>query len=210
MLRTCKKCGVEKDLSLFVKSKKCKLGYCYTCKKCNSILYYDPEEQKEKRDRNPRKSTKNYSKGYRDNLSSSYIKTLLKKAKLPVTLETIEAYRDKLKEKRVNKGIVPPLRTCKRCLSVKKINSFTLDKKCYGGRTHLCRECANKDALKNAIKSSANLNDRYIKSLLRQSGINTIDKEIIEQKRITVKIKRVINEKSRKINPQRSNDNPLR
>ena len=43
MKRVCKKCGEEKYIESFVKSKWCKYGYCFTCKKCQSkinLLYY--------------------------------------------------------------------------------------------------------------------------------------------------------------------------
>ena len=36
MKRTCKKCGVEKDIELFVKDKTCKYGRSYTCRRCAS------------------------------------------------------------------------------------------------------------------------------------------------------------------------------
>lgn len=36
MLRICKKCGQEKELELFTKTKACRLGYGHTCRKCST------------------------------------------------------------------------------------------------------------------------------------------------------------------------------
>jgi len=36
IIKKCNKCGIEKELSLFIKNKKCKNGYGGTCKECSN------------------------------------------------------------------------------------------------------------------------------------------------------------------------------
>lgn len=52
-MKTCTKCGVEKDISLFCKGKKYKDGYRNVCKRCHTdymMSYYrkNPDKNKEK------------------------------------------------------------------------------------------------------------------------------------------------------------------
>ena len=62
MNRICKKCGETKDITLFVKDKRCLHGYTYTCNSCN----LEKIRSKKNNDENYRKHLNNLVKQSKD------------------------------------------------------------------------------------------------------------------------------------------------
>ena len=69
-MRTCKKCGIEKNLSEFHKAKNCKDGYTPNCKECNNKRKHERGD-----DRGNKKKARNLL--YRYNLSPEIIQLFL-------------------------------------------------------------------------------------------------------------------------------------
>jgi hypothetical protein len=81
--KICSRCGEEKDITEFVKNKKCNLGFSGTCKKCHNIYSLsNPEKVKKSRDKwkknNPEKVKESRDKWEKNNPE----KVILKHKKL--------------------------------------------------------------------------------------------------------------------------------
>lgn len=117
MLRICKKCGEEKEIEEFSKTKNCRHGHGWTCKKCTNIYYqkrmttfqrkefnhtYYQANKKKLLEKSKRYQTINrkeilsYSKQYKQNLSKGYVVSLLnrKLGRKYITPEMIEIKRE--------------------------------------------------------------------------------------------------------------------
>lgn len=107
MLRTCKKCGLEKDLSCFPKHKECHLGYEHKCKKCKRIISRKSTNKSRKKryhnDADYRYVKRNNAKKQVINLADSYIKKKLRQINIKnPTKELIELKRKQLQLKRLS------------------------------------------------------------------------------------------------------------
>jgi len=114
MEKTCKKCNEKKDLNLFVKNKKIKIGVCNTCKKCANTrtnLYRIKNSIKINKNKikydllNPEKAKERSIKAIKV-LGNSYLnKCLTQKGftKEQITPELIEVQRIIIKTKRLCK-----------------------------------------------------------------------------------------------------------
>ena len=117
MRRTCKKCGIEKDIEEFTKASKCMFGRSHRCKECHAkaTMMYRNKNKERISDHNRRHKNKNKEKilainrNNIKNLSDLYIKSqMCQRSNLKasdITQEMIELKREILQYKRIEKEL---------------------------------------------------------------------------------------------------------
>ncbi len=115
---TCTKCGVEKELTEFIKSKR-KLGHTSACRLCEKarVKKWNEENVEKKRELSAKASKK-----YRETL-----KTLTKEEK----------------EEKFKNRLIPEQRVCFTCKQEKSIIEFYKNKNIASGHEYECRTCKN-------------------------------------------------------------------
>lgn len=198
MEHTCKKCGETKPIEEFYKDRNNKDGYSYHCKICRS------KADKEYRELNKAKLQNRSKVYYKKNR-----KNIIAKSKKNYRLNKEDHNKKGRLRYYLNRD--HHLRKCKEYRESHKIE-YSIQNRIY--RELHKEECINRGILyrqKNQIKiknkkieenvfNRKNLTDRYVMSGLRQltgTSLNILRRypELIEAKRIQLKLKRLSNEK---------------
>lgn len=166
-VKICSKCGIEKELNMFAKNKKARSGFGGTCKECRNKLYKPTPEK-----------TKQYKKTY--------------KSKYPDKAKEYARKRREVngEEIRLKKRLRRKNNPEKRRADERK---FRLNHPDYKKRKDKRYRLKNKNQLRE--KRVTNLPYNYIKDSLKRSGFELEqiknNPELIEVRRITIKIKRL-------------------
>ena len=174
---TCTKCGVEKDISEFNKSKR-KLGHTSACKMCekNRIKKWNENNIEKKRELSSKASKK-----YR---------------------ETFKNLSEEEKEEKFKNAIIPERRICYNCKQEQAINQFYKNKNIASGHEYECRTCKN-NYRKEWNKANPELVKQYDKARYQNNKEKNIEraKHWYEENKEKVKIRQ---KEQRELNPEKA------
>lgn len=92
-------------------------------------------------------------------------------------------------------------KVCSKCKIDNDISIFSVCKRSKDGYKSQCKDCHKSYGRKRGIDWVSDLSDEYVKSKLQRQGFSISElnknKQIIELKRLQLKLKRIINEKSK-------------